>query len=447
MKNIILISISLMILTGFIISCSDDKEQNSHDPGRPVILESFYPDSGGIATRVIISGSNFGQDTSKIKVYFNQKRAAVVTAQNHQLYVLTPKLPGEICELSVEVDGKKESFDQTFKYKEQFAVTTLAGYPGSRAFEEGSLSTASYGKVSHIAVDTSMNVFVTEARLFETGVFDHHPVMSMLNEKANQVSFLFQEAQPNNHLTVPTVHSKTQVVYVPVGVGYEFYELDPSNMWYGKKRQILHPTAEQQSMGMKDFATLTGDYKHSFAFSRVDGMIYTRSYKGQLIKIDPNTRVGQLVTITTPDIPQSDSYLAFDPIDDNLLYLSITGNHAIYTYNLATKEIKLFAGSRNKGGWQDGPKELAEFKNQRQITIGNDGNIYIADTGNQCIRMIDKDTGIVTTPIGLPGEKGYVDGTPEVAKFNSPYGIATDKYNDIYIADQENRCIRKLTLQ
>ena len=88
----------------------------------------------------------------------------------------------------------------------------------------------------------------------------------------------------------------------------------------------------------------------------------------------------------------------------------------------------------------------AEFNTPRQITLDYDGNLFVADEGNHCIRMIDKE-GIVTTPIGIPGKSGYVDGDPEVALFDHPKGVAVNKDGDVYIADYSNRCIRKLTLQ
>ena len=65
---------------------------------------------------------------------------------------------------------------------------------------------------------------------------------------------------------------------------------------------------------------------------------------------------------------------------------------------------------------------------------------------NHCIRSIDRE-GAVSTVIGVPGRAGYVDGTPDDALFNEPWGVAVDEEGTIYIADTNNKCIRKLAIQ
>ena len=71
------------LLMGFLIagfsSCkADENKKNQHDPNKPIVLTDFYPKEGGIATKMIFTGENFGTDVSKIHVYFNETKAAVV---------------------------------------------------------------------------------------------------------------------------------------------------------------------------------------------------------------------------------------------------------------------------------------------------------------------------------------------------------------------------------
>ena len=71
------LSIICFALAIIFASC-DSKKSNEfgredYDPNKPVVITGFEPDSGGMATKVFITGSNFGSDVSKIKVYFNDR--------------------------------------------------------------------------------------------------------------------------------------------------------------------------------------------------------------------------------------------------------------------------------------------------------------------------------------------------------------------------------------
>ncbi len=418
----------------YLTSCSDnnDDKAEEYDPKNPIELTRFFPDSGGIATRFIIEGKNFGSDTANVQVFFNEKKATVLNVKGSKIYSLVPKLPGEFCNVTVVVGEQTESFSDIFHYKEQYSVTTIAGQPGTEEFVEGPLATAQFGLVNHVAVDKENNLFITQRK--EVGA----PICSVLNEKSGTVTYLFKGT---DNLNVPTVDDDTQIVYVPLDGGDTYFEMNPANMWVPRTRQILHPSAEEQAEGKKDFKI---DWKHSFAFSRFDGMIYTRAGSGNLVRFDPETRVGELVESGLGQ--SSDSYLVFDPLNPEILYISYTQRHCIYTYNLLTKEHKLFAGAPGQAGWNDGYLLDAEFNSPRQLTLDLEGNVFVADEKNHCIRRIDKQ-GIVTTAIGQPGKSGYADGTPEEALFNSPRGAVVDAEGNVYITDHENRCIRKLTLQ
>ena len=65
-----------------LLSCSDDEGggNSGYRPDQPIVLESFYPKTGSIATQVIIEGRNFGTDAKALNVYFNEKRAAVISS-------------------------------------------------------------------------------------------------------------------------------------------------------------------------------------------------------------------------------------------------------------------------------------------------------------------------------------------------------------------------------
>ena len=52
------------------VSCKDDKESSAtYDPNKPITLTNFYPTNGGVATKLILNGDNFGSDAKNIKVF------------------------------------------------------------------------------------------------------------------------------------------------------------------------------------------------------------------------------------------------------------------------------------------------------------------------------------------------------------------------------------------
>ena len=84
----------------------------------------------------------------------------------------------------------------------------------------------------------------------------------------------------------------------------------------------------------------------------------------------------------------------------------------------------------------------ARFDTPRGLACDAYGNLYVADTGNNQIRKITPD-GYTTLVSGSPGtDAGYRNGTN--AKFNGPWDLCISKSNDIFVADTGNNCIRKI---
>jgi DNA-binding beta-propeller fold protein YncE len=70
--------------------------------------------------------------------------------------------------------------------------------------------------------------------------------------------------------------------------------------------------------------------------------------------------------------------------------------------------------------------------------------VYVTDQNNQTIRMITVPGGVVTTLAGSPGVAGSTDGANSVARFNTPRGIAVDSAGNLYVADSGNFTVRKI---
>jgi len=103
--------------------------------------------------------------------------------------------------------------------------------------------------------------------------------------------------------------------------------------------------------------------------------------------------------------------------------------------------VTTYAGSDSYPAHQDGPKASAKFENLLGITIDASNNIYVTD-GNY-IRKIGA-VGNVTTIAGSSAG-GFANGTGTDAMFNYPSGICVDAAGNIYVADDDNLVIRKIT--
>jgi len=104
------------------------------------------------------------------------------------------------------------------------------------------------------------------------------------------------------------------------------------------------------------------------------------------------------------------------------------------------------AGTGENGFAGDGgPAVEALLRNPCHLAVGADGTLFIADTGNNCVRAVTPD-GIIRTVVGT-GEAGYDgDGGAAVdARLSGPAALAIDAAGVLYVADFANHCIRSIT--
>src|SRR5207302_1119435 len=106
--------------------------------------------------------------------------------------------------------------------------------------------------------------------------------------------------------------------------------------------------------------------------------------------------------------------------------------------------VTTLAGSTVPFGNADGTGSAARFRSPKGVAIDNGGNVYVADLGNNTIRKITS-AGVVTTLAGSAGSNGSADGTGSAARFAGPTGVATDRGGNVYVADNRNHTIRKIT--
>lgn len=122
------------------------------------------------------------------------------------------------------------------------------------------------------------------------------------------------------------------------------------------------------------------------------------------------------------------------------LYVADSGNSKIRKITPAGV-VSTLAGSTP--GSVDGVGTIAQFNSPTGVATDAAGNVYVADLNNNKIRKITP-AGVVTTLAGS-GIYGFANGTGMVAQFNYPLGVATDAAGNVYVADSNNNKIRKIT--
>lgn len=106
--------------------------------------------------------------------------------------------------------------------------------------------------------------------------------------------------------------------------------------------------------------------------------------------------------------------------------------------------VTSFAGVPMDGGDADGPGTSARFQTLSALAADSAGSVYVADIAAHTIRKISA-AGVVSILAGNSGQAGSTDGQGINAKFNRPTGVAVDASGIVYVADQSNFTIRKIT--
>lgn len=408
------------------VGCDDDPSSTTGEKGK-LSLSSFTPNYGKYLEKVILRGSGFGKPED-MKVYFNQREAAVIGSSEDgtEVYVTAPRLPGDDCVISVVQGADSLVYEEHFDYTVSTTVSTICGN-GTPTYKPGSLSEAQLSPY-YLTVDDNENIFVVSRNAY-SGDAGTYTIARIDLENDELVSIL---AETGN---VPCVAPETQIVTCPTekNVGH-FIEMNPLEMWAPRHRVFK----------WYDDSPPANGYKHCMVVNPADGKIYCRFYYGQVIKIDPKTYETELVCKTS----QFDTYgMCFRPQEPNVLYFTGWQNHGLFKIDMNAENIEAVQinGGNSTAGHRDGDLADALFNGPSQIYCDADGNMYIADCYNHCIRRLTPENQVETV-LGVPGEPGWVDGTQEVAKFNRPRGIGVAPDGSVYVADWGNARIRKLSI-
>ena len=265
-------------------------------------------------------------------------------------------------------------------------VTTPAG-TGTNGFADGAGTVAQFSLPEGIAVDSSFNVYVADT---------NNQRIRVINT-SNVVSTLAGTATPgyNNGSTAIAQFNYPQGV--AVDSSGTVYVADTSN---------------------NRIRTITG------------GVVATLAGNGSNGYLDG---AGTVAQFSHPEGIAVDS--SFN------VYVADFGNHRVRKIT-AAGIVSTLAGS-GTAGFADGSGLAAQFNYPQGITIDTSGNVYIADSTNNRIRIITS-SGVVSTLAGS-GVAGIVNGSGTGAQFSAPSGVAIDNIGNVYVADFGNQQIRVIT--
>ena len=144
---------------------------------------------------------------------------------------------------------------------------------------------------------------------------------------------------------------------------------------------------------------------------------------------------------------RSPSGIAVGP--DDAVYVADAGNNRVRVLRAQTDtggatlyHVSTLAGA-GADGYADGPGTGALFNDPQGVAVDAAGVVYVADTGNHRIRRVAAD-GAVTTLAG-DGTPGHANGAGAQARFNAPRGVAVDNAGNVYVADSGNSSVRRVT--
>ncbi len=342
------------------------------------------------------------------------------------------------------------------------AVSTLAGKAGSQGSGDGTVSMARLDEPSGVAVDGAGNVYVVE---YNSGL---NPTIRKITPSGvvSTLARLSAIGGSDSYRPYGVTVDSAGTVYVANGRNSTVQKITPAGVV-----STLAGLAGKSGSDDGTGANARFSFPSGVAVDSAGNVYVADAWNDTIRKITPGGVVSTLAGLGessgSDDGPGSaarfagPSDVAVDSVGN--VYVADSGNHTI---RKITPEgaVSTLAGLAYQGhapstyepytfttlagyagyGSADGTGNAARFTGPSGVAMDSAGNAYVADKDNHTIRKVTS-AGVVTTLAGLAGSAGSVDGTGITARFNQPQGVAVDSVGNVYVADEGNNTIRKVT--
>ncbi len=342
-------------------------------------------------------------------------------------------------------------------------VTTLAG-SGSVGSDDGTGTAASFKYPNGVAVDGSGNVYVAD--------FGNDRIRKITS--AGVVTTLAGSGAAGSADGTGSAASFYSPDGVAVGGSGNVYVADTDN---NSIRKITPAGAVTTLAGRSGRGSANG-LGTAASFYAPAGVAVDSSGDVYVVDTDNNlirkiTSAGAVATLAGSGVPGSANGTGTAASFNGSAAVAVDASGNVYEADRNNNVIRkiassgtvtTFAGSGSSGS-VDGVGSAASFNGPTGLAVDGSGNVYVADFGNNLIRKISS-AGVVTTlagsgfagsanGIGVPalpkgpkggsGSAGATGGSGPAASFNGPAGVAVDGSGNVYVTDQRNNMIRKIS--
>ncbi len=444
-KAFMVFPLCLMLLSFFVICCDDEIEPQSTTSYPPKAdIESsftaFYPDSGGLGTKLIIKGTNLGTDTNYVRVTVNNLKAKVVGVKDTILYAVVPsRADTGYVRLYVKKGENETEYvsNKEFNYLFKSNVSTLIGQAKTEGTENGTYTEAKLRRPWQIITDNDGVIYwVDEGR----GTSSNGALR-----------------RAYDGLTETLVTNNTGPFQSPTQMAFSLTQdtLFIANMYNAADVKndvsVMYATREAGFVNFKALVEIPRSSTSSVAVHPKTGEIFfDHNDEGAVYKYDKNEPNACRKMFNVRGTYNGMVMRLLFNKEGDILYLILRAKHCIYkvTYDAVTGTFgtpEPFVGEWGTSGYQEGVGLAARFYEPSSPCLDPEGNLMIPDKKNHCIRKITPE-GVVSLYAGLPMQSGYADGLPDKAQFYEPECV-TFYDNTMYVADRGNHLIRKVVIE